>query len=64
MKSSKQETVVDLSIEAEYIVVLEATKEIVWIRKFVSKLDNNDAIAQAKEPRSHKNPNIYCCTII
>ncbi|KAK8993257.1 hypothetical protein V6N11_033359 [Hibiscus sabdariffa] len=45
----------------------EATKEIVWIKKFISELgvvpsisdavglycDNNGAIAQAKEPRSH-----------
>ena len=45
----------------------EATKEGVWIRKFISELgvvpevgpldlycDNNGAIAQAKEPRSHQ----------
>ncbi|KAK8488101.1 hypothetical protein V6N11_019771 [Hibiscus sabdariffa] len=45
----------------------EATKEIVWIKKFISEIgfvpsisnavglycDNNGAIAQAKEPRSH-----------
>ncbi|KAK8609033.1 hypothetical protein V6N13_025340 [Hibiscus sabdariffa] len=48
----------------------EATKEIVWIKKFISELgvvpsildavglycDNNGAIAQAKEPRSHHGP--------
>jgi hypothetical protein len=38
-KSSKQETVVDSTIEAEYIAALEAEKEVVWIRKFVSKLE-------------------------
>jgi hypothetical protein len=67
-KSSKQETVVDSTMEAEYIACLEAAKEVVWIRKFVSELgvvpscsslidlycDHNGAIAQAKEPRSHQ----------
>jgi hypothetical protein len=67
-KSSKQETIADSATEAEYIVASEATKEAVWIRKFVSELgvvsscsspidlycDNNGAIAQAKEPRSHQ----------
>ena len=67
-KNSKQETVVDSTTEAKYIAASEATKEVVWIRKFVSELgvvpscsspidlyfDNNGAIAQAKEPRSHK----------
>jgi len=55
-------------MEAEYIVASEAANEAIWIRKFVSELgvvpsgsspidlycDNNGAIAQAKEPRSHK----------
>jgi 23S rRNA A1618 N6-methylase RlmF len=55
-------------MEAKYIAASEATKEVVWIRKFVSKLgvvpscsspidlycDNNGAIAQTKEPRSRK----------
>jgi hypothetical protein len=67
-KSSKQETVVDSTTEAEYIAASEAAKEGVWIRKFLSKLgvflsvssplylycDNNGAIAQAKEPRNHQ----------
>ena len=65
-KSSKKETVVDSTIEAEYIVAAEAAKEAVWIRKFLIRLgvvplaakpiplycDNNGAIAQAKEPQS------------
>jgi hypothetical protein len=68
-KSSKQDTVADLTTEAEYIAASEAAKEAVWIRKFVSELgvvpsasspvdlycDNNGDIALAKEPRSHKN---------
>jgi len=49
----------------------DVTKEIVWKRKFIYELgvvpsielsiplyyDNNEAIAQAKEPRSHQNSN-------
>ncbi|KAK9003912.1 hypothetical protein V6N11_018806 [Hibiscus sabdariffa] len=54
--------------EAEYIVASEAAKEAVWIKDFITGLgvipsisyavdlycDNNGAIAQAKEPRSHQ----------
>ena len=67
-KSSKQETVVDSTTEAEYIAAASAAKEAVWIRKFIQEpgvvhsiadpielyCDNNGAIAQAKEPRSHQ----------
>ena len=67
-KSSKQATVADSTTEAEYIAASDAAKEAVWIRKFVKDLgvvpsianpvdlfcDNNGAIAQAKEPRSHQ----------
>jgi hypothetical protein len=67
-KSSKQDTVADSTTEAEYIAAAEAAKEAVWIRKFLIGLgvvplasepisllcDNNGAIAQAKEPRSHQ----------
>ncbi|KAL8097443.1 hypothetical protein AgCh_030536 [Apium graveolens] len=68
-KSSKQSTTADSTAEAKYIAASEAAKEVVRMRKFVSELgvvpsveepivlycDNNAAIAQAKEPRSHKN---------
>jgi hypothetical protein len=75
-KSSKQEIVVDSTMEAGYIAASEAAKEAVWIRKFVSKLgvvpsasspmdlycDNCGAIAQAKEPRSHqKSKHVLRC---
>ncbi|KAL4355175.1 hypothetical protein GQ457_06G011990 [Hibiscus cannabinus] len=67
-KSSKQDTIVDSTIEAEYITASEAAKDSVWIKKFISELgvvrsildaielyfDNNGVIAQAKEPRSHQ----------
>ncbi|KAK8600792.1 hypothetical protein V6N12_050640 [Hibiscus sabdariffa] len=67
-KSSKQDTVADSTTEAEYIAATEVAKEAVWIKKFVTELgvvpsisdamelycDNNGAIAQAKEPRSHQ----------
>jgi Reverse transcriptase (RNA-dependent DNA polymerase) len=67
-RSSKQDTTADSTTEAEYIAASEAAKEGVWIKKFVAELgmvpsasgplelycDNNGAIAQAKEPRSHQ----------
>ena len=66
-KSLKKDIVIDSITEAEYIVASEATKEVVWIKKFITGLrvvpsisnpmdlfcDDNGAIAQAKEPRSH-----------
>ncbi|KAK8516821.1 hypothetical protein V6N12_049533 [Hibiscus sabdariffa] len=66
-KSSKQDTVADSTTESEYIAASEAAKEAVWIKKFITEIgvitsisdvvdlyfDNNGAIAQAKEPRSH-----------
>ncbi|KAI5408298.1 hypothetical protein KIW84_054209 [Lathyrus oleraceus] len=67
-KSSKQDTVVDSTTNTEYIAASSAAKEAIWIKKFISELgivpsivdpiglycDNNGAIAQAKEPRSHQ----------
>ncbi|KAL0293383.1 UNVERIFIED_CONTAM: Retrovirus-related Pol polyprotein from transposon TNT 1-94 [Sesamum radiatum] len=66
-KSSKQDTTADSTKEAEYIAASEATKEAVWMKNYIQELgvvpsiaepvvifcDNNRAIAQAKEPRSH-----------
>ncbi|KAL0411190.1 UNVERIFIED_CONTAM: Retrovirus-related Pol polyprotein from transposon TNT 1-94 [Sesamum latifolium] len=65
-KSSKQDTTAD-STTAEYIAASEAAKEAVWMKNYIQELgvvpsiaepmvifcDNNGAIAQAKEPRSH-----------
>ncbi|WCJ31560.1 Transposon Ty2-LR1 Gag-Pol polyprotein [Euphorbia peplus] len=67
-KSTKQPTVADSTAEAEYIAACEASKEAVWMRKFISDLgvvpsiqdsvvlfcDNNGAMIQAKEPQSTK----------
>ena len=59
---------VDSTTEVEYITASDAVKEVIWIKKFVNELgvvpsivdlvhlycDNNGAIAQAKELRSHQ----------
>ena len=66
--SSKQDTIANSTIEAKYVAASEAAKVAVWIKKFITGLgvihsisdpvnlycDNNGAIAQAKEPRSHQ----------
>ena len=55
-------------MEAEYIATCEAAKESVWLKKFYTDLevvpnmekplvlycDNSGAVANSKEPRSHK----------
>jgi hypothetical protein len=62
-------------MEHEYIAASKDTKEVVWIRNFVSELgvvpsasspmdvyyDNSVAIAQAKEPREHKKAKHVLC---
>ena len=66
-RSSKQDTVADSTTKVEYIAASDAAKEAVLIKNFVFRLgvvptitnlmdvyyDNNGAIAQVKEPRSH-----------
>ena len=55
-------------MEAEYIVACEVAKESVWLKRFYTSLevvlnmekplvlyyDNSGAVANSKEPRSHK----------
>ena len=55
-------------MEAEYIVASEAAKKVVWLKNFLLDLgvvpsaqlaitfycDNSGAVANAKEPKSHK----------
>ena len=37
-KSSKQDTTADSTTEAEYIAALDAAKEGVWVKKFITYL--------------------------
>ncbi|KAA0049626.1 gag/pol protein [Cucumis melo var. makuwa] len=67
-RSIKQGCIADSTMEAEYVVACEAAKEVVWLRKFLHDLevvpnmylpitlycDNSGAVANSKEPRSHK----------
>jgi hypothetical protein len=67
-KSSKQDTVADSTMEAEYIAASDAAKEGVWMRKFLIEFgvfpnasnplnlycDNIGAIVHDKEPRNHQ----------
>ncbi|KAL0462616.1 UNVERIFIED_CONTAM: Retrovirus-related Pol polyprotein from transposon RE2 [Sesamum latifolium] len=66
-KNSKQDTTADSTTEAEYIAAPETAKETVWMKNYIQELavvpsiaepvvifcDNDGAIVQAKEPRSH-----------
>ena len=68
-RSSKQSIVAASTCEAEYVAASEASREGVWIKAFTTDLgvipsaldpmeiycDNTGAIANAREPRSHKN---------
>ena len=67
LEDFKQHTVADSICEAEYITTSDATKEVVWLQKFIIELgvtpsingpillyyNFTGAIAQTKEPKSH-----------
>ena len=67
-RSIKQSCITDSTMEAEYVAACEAAKEAVRLRKFLTDLevvpdtaqpmilycDNSGAVANSKEPRSHK----------
>ena len=67
-RSIKQSSIADSTMEAEYIAASEAAKEAVWLKNFLSDLevvpnmdkpitlycDNSGAVANSREPRSHK----------
>ena len=67
-RSVKQSCIVDSTMEAKYVAACEATKEAIWLKKFLSNLgvmrmeqipitlfcDNSGAIAQSKDLRNHK----------
>ncbi|KAA0065556.1 gag/pol protein [Cucumis melo var. makuwa] len=72
LRSVKQTRIVDSTMEAEYIAVCEATKEAVWLRKFLTNLevvpnmhlpitlycDNSSVVANSRKLRSHKRKKI------
>ncbi|TYK18526.1 gag/pol protein [Cucumis melo var. makuwa] len=67
-RSIKQSCIADSTMEAEYVAACEATKEAVWLKKFLIDLevvpnmhllitlycDNSGAVAKSREPRSYK----------
>ena len=67
-RSVKQSSIADSTMEAEYKVACEASKEAVWLKKFITNLevvpnmdkptvlycDNSEAVSNSKEPRSHR----------
>ncbi|KAL0556527.1 hypothetical protein IC582_005041 [Cucumis melo] len=67
-RSIKQSCITDSIVEAKYVVACEAAKEAVWLKKFLTDLevvpnmdlpitlycDNSGAVANSREPRSHK----------
>ncbi|KAA0061985.1 gag/pol protein [Cucumis melo var. makuwa] len=67
-RSIKQTCIADSTMEAEYVVACEATKEAEWLRKFLTNLEvvpnmhlsitlyceNSGSSANSREPRSHK----------
>ena len=67
-RSVKQSCIADSTMEAEYVAASEASKEAVWLRRFLSDLevvpsmdkamvlyyDNSAAVANTKDPRHHK----------
>ncbi|KAF8712452.1 gag-polypeptide of LTR copia-type, partial [Rhizoctonia solani] len=65
--SRKQPTISLLSTEAEYVAAASATRELIWLRQFLSEFnflpegpttlltDNQSSIALAKNPVNHQN---------
>ena len=67
-RSVKQSCIANSSMEVEYVTACEATKEVVWLKKFLSDLgvvrmkqvpitlfcNNSGVVAQSKDPRNHK----------
>ena len=77
-RSIKQYNITDSTMEAEYIATLEAAKEAVWLKNFLSDMevvpnmdkpitiycDNSGAVANSREPRSHKEGSVQKGSII
>ncbi|KAK0592998.1 hypothetical protein LWI29_028837 [Acer saccharum] len=76
-RSIKQSCISNSTMEAEYVAACEAAKEAVWLRQFLIDLevvpnankqitiycDNSGAVANSKEPRSHKRGNVSSAPI-
>nr|GFB34444.1 retrovirus-related Pol polyprotein from transposon TNT 1-94 [Tanacetum cinerariifolium] len=76
-KSAKQSIFATSSTEAEYSVAFDASKEVVWVRKFISGLgvvptikeptsmycDNTGAIAIANESGITKGARHFCAKV-
>ena len=69
-RSVKQSNIIDSTIETKYIAASEVAKEAVWLKNFLSDFpnmdgpitlycDNSGAVANSKEPRSHKKRETY-----
>ena len=72
-RSVKQSSIDDSTIEAKYIEASKVAKEVVWLKNFLMDLrvvplaqsvitlycDNSGAVANAKEPRSHREKSTY-----
>ncbi|TYK23767.1 gag/pol protein [Cucumis melo var. makuwa] len=68
-RSIKQSCIADSTMEVKYVAACEAAKEAVWLKKFLTDLevvpnmqlpitlycDNSGAVANSREPRSHKH---------
>ncbi|KAL0559431.1 hypothetical protein IC582_004041 [Cucumis melo] len=67
-RSIKQSCIANSTMEAEYVATCEATKEAIWLKKFLTYLeifpnmhlsitlycDNSGIVVNSREPRSHK----------
>ena len=72
-RSVKQSCIADSTMEAEYVAACEATKEAVWLKKFLFDLgvmrmaqvpitlfyNNSGVVAQSKNPRKEESIRLF-----